>query len=284
MLWLLPVLKARQSTTTSPLLDLLGSTVVAGGINPFTETLASTYLLGVVSSVSSNTSGSPASITLAGPVLSATGSTIRTTNGTVGVFNGATFSSTTTLPLVRLDSSRLTNPFANLFSNDVIEVASAGGPSGNGFSTASLNGPLLTATNGSVIDITGSLAAVFQGGSDHGVRVHGSLRVAHRRNPYAGDVQQRDPDVQSVRSGRRHRNRYRERVDSGYRTGRIQGPVQQDGTRPIRASLLETSGASVTGPSVVAFDRALVEASAPLLNARSASVVTTSTDAVILGT
>jgi hypothetical protein len=64
--------------------------------------------------------------------------------------------------------------------------------------------------------------------------------------------------------------------------GPIEGALQPGGTRPLLAPLLETTGATVTGRRVVNIDTALLEATAPLLNLKAGSVMTSSADVINL--
>jgi hypothetical protein len=90
-------------------------------------------------SISAN-STTPSSLALQGPLLSATNSTISTTDDAFGVFNGATLSSTTTSPLISISGGSVS---AGQAGGNFVVMASGSGLPGTALTLA---GPLLLAT------------------------------------------------------------------------------------------------------------------------------------------
>jgi hypothetical protein len=180
------------------------------------------------------------------------------------VFNGATFSSAATVPLVQIVGGSLETGTYDIFSGYVLVASAIGGPTGSGFALASLAGPLLSSTG--TLNLAGGLVGVFSGGQ---VTSTGSVNPfvfvdggthAISGGPSAGIAM-------FGLSGRPTATALD--AQSGLLLGTdrpLQGPLQLDGTRPMLTPLLETSGATVTGGKVLRIDNALLEATAPLLN------------------
>src|SRR5262249_32813302 len=80
-----------------------------------------------------------------------------------GVVRVATLTSTTTSPLLQFDHSSLSVGTATLLGS-VLNVGDTGGLTGTAPATVSLMGPLLSATNGSALTVTGRLANLLSGG------------------------------------------------------------------------------------------------------------------------
>src|SRR5262249_1373829 len=133
-----------------------------GGANPFAGS-ATTFgrALSVVSSATSGTvAPSPASVALVGPFLQATNSTLTITGDVIGVFNGATVTSSTHSPFVDLNNTSLSAGTASTFGT-ILNVGGTGGTSAP--ATVSLKGPLLSASN-SPLTLTNGLVNVANGG------------------------------------------------------------------------------------------------------------------------
>jgi hypothetical protein len=260
---------ARSSFTTSsadPVIHLSNSNLTLGGTNAFGNVPTFARVVGLVSSATAGTPGSATSMSLtgAGPLLVATNSSIRTALDTIGVFNGATFSSAATVPLVQIVGGSLETGTYDIFSGYVLVASAIGGPTGSGFALASLAGPLLSSTG--TLNLAGGLVGVFSGGQ---VTSTGSVNPfvfvdggthAISGGPSAGIAM-------FGLSGRPTATALD--AQSGLLLGTdrpLQGPLQLDGTRPMLTPLLETSGATVTGGKVLRIDNALLEATAPLLN------------------
>jgi hypothetical protein len=153
------------STTTSPLISLSGGTVTLGGTNPFTLSNAFGKVAEVVSANSSGALGSPATLSLAGPLLGLTnGATLNLNSDIIGIFNGGTLTSTTTSPFISVDGSTVRQRPPSGFFQSVLEVNGFGGLSGTTPATATLSGPLLSVVNGGTFDFNGRLVLANTGG------------------------------------------------------------------------------------------------------------------------
>jgi hypothetical protein len=158
-------------SSTSPIFTVTSATDTAwsfGGVNPFTETVAYGALFVANAGIPTTGPLGDASVTLHGPLLDATNLTLHTTGDLAAVFNGATFSSTSTLPLITSVSStyRIGNPTGVPVSSfrHLFVVGNSGGASGEDFASATLSGPLLGSTVDS-FETTGDFITVFSGGT-----------------------------------------------------------------------------------------------------------------------
>ena len=144
-------------TTPDALIQLSGATLTIGGQNPFTpETAPSGRLVNVASGATGGASANDAFLGVAGPLLSATASTLTLATDAVGVFNGATLTSTTAAPLLQLNSTTLNAGAPSRFGA-ILNIGGTGGPSGAQFSTVTLSGAVLSATDSSVTASAGLL-------------------------------------------------------------------------------------------------------------------------------
>lgn len=143
-------------TSTSPdaLIQLNGTranapALLLGGLNPFGSVTTTGRLLSVVSSVTSGQTGLPASVSLAGPLLDAVSAPIQLTGDVIGIFNGASVSSTSTSPFVRLNDTTLTAGVSGdvVVNGRIAFVSGVGGPDGGTPASLTLSGPLLEASN-----------------------------------------------------------------------------------------------------------------------------------------
>jgi len=210
---------------------------------------------------------SGADATLAGSLLLMTGTSIETsrlaTASSVLEANGRLATTT--------DSTLLDISSTSVIAGDLVRVGGGG--------HLALAGPLLTDAGG-VYSISSSLLSVFPGGqvtlssADPLVSLTGGT---HSMASLAGGAM-------FLLLGRSTATA----VDTESRltlgTDRpLQGPLQGDGTRPVTASLLETTGATVTGQGILRVsDAELLLATAPLLSAKAGSLLTTAADAVDL--
>jgi len=143
-----------MSTSPDALIQLNGTKGVApalllGGLNPFGSVTTTGRLLSVVSSVTSGQTGLPASVSLAGPLLDAVSAPIQLTGDVIGIFNGASVSSTSTSPFVRLNDTTLTAGVSGdvVVNGRIAFVSGVGGPDGATPASLTLSGPLLEASN-----------------------------------------------------------------------------------------------------------------------------------------
>jgi hypothetical protein len=249
------------SATTSPLLFFDPSTVTTA-LN----------LVGVING---------SSLRVAGALLSTTNSTLNIGGDVVGVFNGSTLSSTTTNPLIQVAGGTLTTNTALGLNGSALDVGGLGGPNGNSLATVTLNGPLLAASgsgNGP-LNLAGGLVNVFGGGT---VVLNGE--AAGPLTSITGGTSSLGTSPGSAMF-RLFGTATALDGQSGLVLGTdrpLQGSLQADGTRPVPGSLLQTSGATVTGQRLLNIDTALLEATAPLFNATAQSVSMSALDAINL--
>jgi hypothetical protein len=282
------------SSTTDALIQLDGSTASLGGVNPIGNVPTQSGLFFELASATGGTVGSPASVSLAGPLLSATDSNLTMTRDLVGVFNGATLTSSTTDALVQVNGGLLTTSTASGFNGFVLDISGTGGPGGSsGLSTVSLKGPVFSGSYSGTgnLDLAGGLANITNGGllivpnlTTPLFSITGGDHVVNRTLLSASGN-----DFAMLRFlGRATETTVDS--ESGLTVGTdrmIQGPLQPNTTMmPVPVALLETTGATVSGQKVVKIDHALLEATAPLLSLRpngtTPSVLTSATDAVDL--
>jgi len=151
-----------SSSTASgtPIVQVLsGSTITDTSSSAFfalTNATVNAGLLGINST--STTSG--ASVSLAGPLLSASGGTINA-NRLIAVHGGGSFTSTGSGALLSLSGTQLKLGTNGSTPGDVI---AASGLNGSTLATVSLSGPLLSATNSSALTTTGGLVHLAAGG------------------------------------------------------------------------------------------------------------------------
>jgi hypothetical protein len=152
------------STSTAPLIQLSSSTVNAG---PDAESGAHVVRIADAGSTASEPAW-PAHVTLAGPLIAATNSTLSSLVHTLSL-ERSTLGSTTTAPLIQLTSSTVvaggTNVFTGLEEGGHVVMVRASTTSGGTGSEARLTlaGPLVNATD-SRIDTLSNLVGVFNGG------------------------------------------------------------------------------------------------------------------------
>ena len=279
-----------SSTTSSPLIELITSTVKTGGTD-----ISGNATFGRLLSLSSTSSpfGSPASaasVSLAGPFLSATSSQVSGSQ-LMAIFGGAAFSSTTTNPLIALNgtSLKLTSVTVGELTDhgDVVKVGGQGGTSGAAFATMNLQGPLLTAASGSALDTSGALTFVFAGGQ---------IVESHPSSPFVsinGGTHKIATDGGNAlfrlfgRTGATTNENVSTpglNTSSSSLTLGTDEPLKRSGT----GAFLEVSNASVTtnnagsGGSGVVLDHALLGASAPLLQLKNSASLTLASDAINL--
>ena len=275
-----------SSTTTNPLVSLTNSTVTAGGTDVANNLASAGRLFHVFSAdPPDGTSASPASLSLAGPLLSSSGS-VLTAQLALGVFGGGTVTSTTTSPLVSFTSGSLTlntvKTSSGTFTGEFASVGGTGGSSGSSFATLTLAGPLLSVTSPSTLTTTGPLVRVSSGGqiveshaTDPFVLISGGTHtIASASGSHLFDL-----------SGRSSATTSEVVSTSGLLTttstltlGTDQ-PLQRSGTG---AFFELAAGTTVSINEGLSLDTALVSASAPLLNLKGTSSLTSAVDGLNL--
>jgi FecR protein len=171
-----------MSTSPDALIQLNGSlegdsALRLGGIDPFiappNNQTRTGRVLSVVSSATAGTAGATARVSLAGPLLDAKlAASIQLTGDIIGVFNGASVDSTSTLPFMRLNGNGTilvagaTDPGSGaVVDGRLAFVSGIGGSDGLTPATLTLSGPVLRAENGSVIDTNSKGLSLFTNGA-----------------------------------------------------------------------------------------------------------------------
>jgi hypothetical protein len=247
-----------QQETSAPLMSFEASRVDTGGS------------LVVVRSASDN---GPSTLILSGPLFVATnGSTLTMTGDAIGVFDGGELTSeSATSALVDLNNSHLV---ARGNSGNILNVAGEGGETTGNTPAAHLQGALLNAANGSTLDLTGGFVSAANGGqvvvsgsgaSNALVSVEGgSHAVATGANRAMFELSGRDASVIRDASGL---------VVSA------DEPLQHGG-RLLDLNNNARIGEGVASGRFVRLDRALLEASLPLMAATNGSLIRTATNAL----
>jgi len=258
-----------------------GATFAAGGAGAMMQ-LSGSILTGFnllsIGGVGGAGGTTPASVTLAGPVLRATNSsTITLGSNVVASFGGSTLTSTTNEALVQLVGSSLTAG-TSFGGAEVLQVNAVAGTGGNP-GIATLNGPIFVSDAGS-LTTSGALLGSFGGGQlfvngstealftfNGGTHLFGNgvifgADTAFSLNGLAAQtafeiVEQGDPDI-----------------------------ILELGTRkPVttaRGMLEMTQGATATTKGIAKLDTALFEATAPMLNMKGGSNLTVTNDGIDL--
>jgi hypothetical protein len=278
---------ARSNFTSSgsgALIDLSSSTVTAGGTD-ITGATAFGRLLTLISANSPfGTSASAARLTLDGPFLSASNSTLNATQ-VMAILGGAAFTSTTASPLITLDGTalKLTTVTQGLTTNlgDLVAVGGQGGTTGSRFATMDLSGPLLRVGSGSSLDMTGALAAVFAGGQ---------ITESHPTSPFVSitsgthTIASNSSNALLMLSGRSSATTVEVVDTSGLDTGTSSLTLGTD--QPLRRSgsgaYLEAANTTISTQAGLKLDSALLSASAPLLHLKSGATLTSAADALNL--
>jgi hypothetical protein len=271
------------SSSTSPLIQLVSSTVTTGGTDINGNAVFGRLLN--LSSANSPFSGaaSPASVQLAGPFLSASSSTINS-NQLLGVFGGASFSSTTTSPLLSLSGTTLNlstvTSGATTNRGDVVGVGGFGSSDGATFATMNLQGGLLSTTGGS-LNMTGALALVFGGGQITETHPTSAfVSIANGTHSIASE----NTMAMFRLFGRTTVNTVEVVSTPGLATTTSNLTLGTD--EPLKRSgsgaFLEASNASISTKAVMTLDNALLSATAPLLALKTSASLTSAGDALNL--
>jgi hypothetical protein len=226
----------------------------------------------------------PASVTLAGPVLRAINSTITLGSNVVASFGGSAFTSTTNEALVQLVGTALTVG-TSFLGSEVLQVNSVAGTGGNP-GTATLSGPIFVSDAGSSLNISGALFGSFAGGQ---LFVNGSTEAlftfnggTHAFGQGLGAVPIFGSDTAFSLNGLAAQTAF-EIVEEG-----DPDVILELGTRkPVTTArgLLEmTQGATATTKGIAKIDTALVEATAPILTMKGGSNLTVANDGIDLVT
>ena len=209
----------------------------------------------------------PTTVTLAGPLLRAVDASLTASAGLIGVFSGATLTSTSTAALLQFVNTIVSNGAAVPVGQGAILGANlVGGPSGTDVSRITLSGPLLSSIGGSftlvagIIDLfTGAVLSStttdplvsFTGGT-HSFGLRSLVHLLGRTTNTELDA------ASGLTVG----------ADRMLSTGGV---------------VLEGSGTTIsTSVGVTTMDTALLEATAPLLHLKSGSSMTTAADALDL--
>ena len=257
-------------TTPDALIQLSGATLTIGGQNPFTpETVPSGRLVNVASGATGGASANEAFLGVAGPLLSATASTLTLATDAVGVFNGATLTSTTAAPLLQLNSTTLNAGAPSRFGA-ILNIGGTGGPSGAQFSTVTLSGAVLSATDSSVT-ASGGLLNISPGGQ---------LTVAGGTAPLfsltGGNYDFRnDGNFTAVQLGGRSAAATGTETVNG-----VTLTLATDQPLRYRGPLFQTSGTAGSAHRPFSMDFALYEATAPILGLKANSQLFSATDLV----
>jgi hypothetical protein len=272
-----PLFKAEASSFDSGSGNVVsiinGATYTAGGAGAMLQihdaSLAGFNLL-LVSGLGGTDGATKATVNLAGPVLAASASTITLGSNVIGIANGGALTSTTTAALIQLSEV------------DVLAGTSFGGAAllqingGASPGLVTLNGPVLAATENSMLEIPGALLATFAGGqlvvNDSTDPVFAFTGGDHS----IGTGESADRDAIFILNGLAAQTA-NEEVETG--------TILELGTRqPVQAagSLLEMTSANVTTNKVLRLDTALLEASAPIINLKANAGLQTFSDAVDL--
>jgi len=281
-----------KSTSTSPLISLDGTSVTLGGTDLTNTSQSTNGRLLTVSSTSSpfGTAATASTMTLSGPLLSATNSPI-TGNQLIGIFGGATVSSSTSAAFMTFSGSTIT---LNTITNgngtnlgEVLSIGGLGGTTGSGLATLTLAGPLLSLAN-TTLSSTGPLVAVGFSSSSAG----GQVIANDGASPFISITGGTHSIASSTSSNNALFRLFGRSTASTSETVSTPGlntststltigtdqPLQRTGS----GAFLELSGASVSTRAGLVLDDALVSASAPLLSLKNAASMTTSTDALNL--
>jgi hypothetical protein len=288
---------AASVSLAGPLASLASTTFAAGNGNVVTVSNGATYtgtgsgamlqltnatLTGFnllsVSELGGAGGTTKATVTLAGPVLSSSSSTIQLGSNVVGVFNGASLTSTTTSPLVQISGGTLTAGLG--FSGAAILQVNGGaspglvtlnGPVLSAGSTVSVPGPLLGTFNGGQLVVNSSTSALFKftGGTHSFGTATGTDRDAALI--LRGLTTQTTTETVTVVTDSEGFSTATQSVTVGTRK-----PVQHGG------ALIEATGGTLSTNRVMRLDTALLEASAPILSLNSGATMTVSTDGLDL--
>jgi hypothetical protein len=278
---------AFTSTTADALVTLSGSTVTAGG----TDIDGSATFARVLSVFSANspfgTAAAPASVALAGPLLSASASTITARQG-IGIFGGASVKSTSTSPFVSLDNGSLLNLTTLTVGSttnhgDLLSIGGLGGSNGTTFATLDLAGPLLGVGGGSTLNMEGALVNAFFGGG-------GRVTETHPTSPFVSitggthAIASETGQAMFRLFGRNGVTALDNISTPGLNTSTstltigTDQPLQRSGT----GAFFEQSGGTTSTQGVATIDRALLAASAPLINLKAGATLTTASNGISL--
>jgi hypothetical protein len=274
---------AVSSTTASPLVSLSGVVLNIGGSDISGAAVAGRFV-DVLSALPAGTSASPASLTLAGPLLNAVNSSLEATQW-LGIFNGGSLKSTVTTPLVSLSGTQLklntTTVGATTFRGDFAQVSGLGGTSGSAFATMELAGGLLSVSGSSGLDMTGALLRVLAGGTVIDTHPTNALfAITGGTHAIASATGQAMFPLFGRSTATTSENVSTPGLNTSTSTLTIgtDQPLQRSGS----GDLLSVSNASISTHAALTLDRALLSASAPLLNLKSGASLTTAADALNL--
>jgi hypothetical protein len=266
------------SSSGSALISLANSTVTAGGTDISGNAVPGRIVTLISAASPFGTSSTPASVSLAGPLLASSSSTLNLTQ-IFGVFGGAAFSSTTQSPLITLDNTalKLTTATVGVTANhgELVSVGGQGGSDGVSFASLSLKGPLLSITGGA-LETSSALATVFTGGK---------IVEEHPSSPFVsitGGTHTIGASGHALLAlfGRSSASTVEVIDTSGLATSTSSLTLGTD--EPLKrtgsGAFLETSSTTINAQAGLTVDRALLSASAPLLHLKSGTTLTTAGD------
>ena len=270
-------------TSTSPLLDIAGGSVSAPGSLAF---------------VNGANGGTGSRLLLAGPLLRGTNTTITLGANAVQLGTGGTVIAATAAPLLQLDQSALTVGGSLISVDDTGRRLALGGPilaAVNQSSVTSTAAALLSSTLGGVINIASQSDPIvgFSGGSTLTARAllfAGLNDGAFATNGSTGALFSFNGGSHTLSTGNfpaigvRGFNTLFEIVqaDNGDGFDPIPAFLASDAPLQHGGPLIQADGATLTFADGVSVDRALLAASAPMLDLRNNSTATVNGDAITL--
>ncbi len=153
-----------SSSGPDPLIQVQGQGIAVGGIDPISKTNVLGSVLDIIASTNPGTAEAAATVSIAGPLLSASNANITSTDVIVRVRNGARFESSSVDPLIALHDTSVslgTGAVAN--TGHVLNVFGTGGPNGTTPATVVLNGALLVAEGSSQVNALSGLVFASDG-------------------------------------------------------------------------------------------------------------------------
>jgi len=213
---------------------------------------------------------------------------LNTNQDVVGVFNGGTLISTTTSPLISLNNATINQTATSGSVGALLNVNGFGGPSGTTPATVTMNGPLLSVA--STLNFQGRLVHAINGGT---ITVNDAGQAAafvslsggtHSIATLAGNQMFKLQGAATAAS-----NIVTPDTFDSLIIQLIAGGLTLATDQPLRRSAAATgayeelsNAATVTTQQVLLLDKALLNASQPLLKANSGTSLTTTSDAISL--
>ncbi|MBM4439544.1 MAG: FecR domain-containing protein [Candidatus Rokubacteria bacterium] len=263
--------------SSTPMVQVLSGSKLTGSSSSALVDLTNAATHSGLLAINSSSTTSGASVSLAGPVLAASGSTVRA-NRLLAVHGGGSLTGTGSGALLSLNNTKLTLSTSGSTPGDVLAVS---GLNGSTFATVDLAGALLTASNGSALSTTGGLFHVGNGGkvtASTGTNPLVSLSGGtHTIGTGSAAMFQLTGRTTATAS---------EVVDTpGVTTTTSTLTIGSDTPLVLTGSgayLEASNSASISAARGADIDHALVSATAPLLNLKSGASLTTSSNGINL--